>query len=68
MNLVKTDHAGYMMQSRGLIENTNEIEYQRYIRQRDAMKNKDTQIEEMVGRINMLEDMLSKILNKMDSK
>jgi hypothetical protein len=68
MNLTKTDVAGYKMQTRGCIVNTNDAEYLEYKRRRQAFNAKDAEILSLNDRINILEQSMSKILLVLGNK
>jgi hypothetical protein len=60
--MMNTDDENLKMQgARGVLVNVNEDDYDRYIRQRNALNSKDVHIARLDGEINKMKEDLSKI-------
>jgi hypothetical protein len=64
--LLKTDVDGLMMQSRGMLINVNDKEYNEYKRKQAALASKDNEIKMLGDRINILEEQMLQILGKLN--
>lgn len=65
-DLTKSDVDGLEFQQRGVLVNTDNVEYEGYIRRRNAMRAKDAVVQDLQGKVAQLTDKLEQVLSALN--
>lgn len=64
MKLLKSDVADYSVQQKGVVVNVNAQKYQEYLKAREILEKKNSEIDNLKSRINTIEQLLTELLER----